>query len=205
LDKTIVSSNCSFAFYKHLVSRKVLPRSSLFYAFLYYIRHTVFGMGLGVLHSHAFSLLRGLSLEVIETEVDLFLEGYLEAHLYPPVLGQLKLAQHLGDYTLILSNSPSFLVKRIAARLSVNGYKSTEYAVDIRGNLCHIAFVMQGEDKASIARAVASQLGIVKQDITAYSDSVLDAPLLLCAGVAIAVNPDRLLRRLSETHCWPIL
>ncbi len=200
-----MSNNCSFAFYKHLISKKVLSRFSLFHALLYYLCHTVFGMGLETLHSRIFALLRGFSLEELETQADLFLEEYLEAHLYIPVLGQLKLAQHLGDYTLILSNSPSFLVKKIAQKLGVDAYRSTEYAVDIEGKLCHIAFVMQGEDKASIASAIAKQLGIFKQDITAYSDSVLDAPLLLSAGVAIAVNPDRFLRRLSKLHCWPVL
>ncbi len=64
---------------------------------------------------------------------------------------------------------------------------------------------MQGQDKACCLKEIAEKLSIDKSNITAYSDSILDLPLLLSAGTAIAVKPDRKLRRFSEIHQWTIL
>ncbi|MES2122117.1 MAG: HAD family phosphatase [Chlamydiota bacterium] len=206
LDKTIVESNCSFDFCRYLVSRKVLPGVMLFRSFIYYVRHMFFGLDLLSLHRSVFtSLLKGMSLPVLEQNVELFLKSQFFSKIYPPVLAQLRRAQHLGHYTLILSNSPSFLVNKIAQFLGVDEARATEYAVDKDQNLCHIASVMQGQDKASCLKEIAGKLSIDKSNITAYSDSILDLPLLLSAGTAIAVKPDRKLRRFSEIHQWTIL
>jgi len=206
LDRTIVSDNCSFDFCRYLVSKNVLPLSSLLFSFYYFIKHTFFGMSLADLHARVFDhLLRGQSLEKLESNVEPFLKEYLLTRIYPPAIAQLRLAQHLGHYTLILSNSPSFLVKKIAKLLGVNEWRATEYAVDKQNNLCHIASIMQGEEKAACVREIAEKLAIQKEQITAFTDSFLDLPLLLSAGTPVAVNPDRKLRRISEERQWSIL
>lgn len=206
LDKTIVSDNCSLDFCRYLVNKKVLPYSSLFYSIYYYLKHLLFGTSLKDLHNKVFEHhLRGKSIEMIEENVEPFLQEYLHSKFYLPVLTQLRLAQHLGFYTLILSNSPSFLVEKVAKFLGVNEWRATEYAVDKHQNLCHITSILQGEDKASCVREIAKKLALGKDKITAYSDSFLDLPLLLAAGTPIAVNPDRKLRRFSLQQQWSIL
>ena len=168
LDKTIVSDNCSFVFCRYLVAKKVLPFSSLFYSFFYYVKHVFFGMSLTELHAKIFKhLLKGRSLETLEAKVEPFLQEYLHSKFYHPVLAKLKLAQHLGHYTLILSNSPSFLVEKIAKMLGVNEWRATEYAIDKERNLSHIASVMQGDEKASCVREIADKFSIGKDKITA--------------------------------------
>ena len=206
LDRTIVADNCSLDFCRYLVSKNILPSSSLIYSLFYYIKHLFFGMSLSDLHDRVFEhLLRGKSLEQLEVNVEPFLQEYLFPQIYPPVLAELRLAQHLGYYTLILSNSPSFLVEKIALILGVNEWRATQYAVDKERKLCHITSIMQGEEKASCVQEIAGKLSIGKEQITAYSDSFLDLPLLLSAGTPIAVNPDRKLRRFSQQHQWSIL
>jgi HAD superfamily hydrolase (TIGR01490 family) len=206
LDHTIVTDNSSFDFCRYLVAKKVLPSISLLYSLIYYVKHICFGMDLTSLHQKIFQrLLKGRSVKTLEEHVEPFLQDYLAHRIYPPALAQLKLAQHLGYYTLILSNSPSFLVKKIAQILGVDEWRATEYAVDQKSNLCHIASIMQGEEKAACVREISSRLSICKEHITAYSDSFLDLPFLLAAGTPIAVNPDRNLRRFSLQHQWPIL
>jgi HAD superfamily hydrolase (TIGR01490 family) len=206
LDRTLVADNCSFDFCRFLVSNKVLPSSCLLYSLFYYIQHVFFGLSLSELHHRVFDhLLRGKSLEQLEKKVEPFLQNYLFSQINPAALAQLRLAQHLGYYTLILSNSPSFLVEKIAAFLGVNEWRATQYAVDRERKLCHITSIMQGEDKATCVQEIADKLCIAKEQITAYSDSFLDLPLLLTAGTPIAVNPDRKLRRFCKQHKWLIL
>ncbi len=206
LDRTIVADNCSLGFCRYLVQKNVLPSFSLIYSLFYYLKHTFFGMSLSDLHNRVFEhLLRGKSLEQLEKNVEPFLKDYLFSQIYPPVLAKLRLAQHLGYYTLIVSNSPSFLVEKIAQLLGVNEWRATQYAVDKERRLCHITSIMQGEEKASCVQEIAEKLSLGKEHITAYSDSFLDLPLLLIAGTPIAVNPDRKLRRFSEQNQWSIL
>lgn len=206
LDRTIIADNCSLDFCRYLVGKNILPSSSLIYSLFYYVKHLFFGMSLSDLHNRVFEhLLRGKSLEQLEENVEPFLKEYLFSQIYPPVLTELRLAQHLGYYTLILSNSPSFLVGKIAQVLDVNEWRATQYAVDKEKKLCHITSIMQGEEKAACVQEIAGRLSIGKAQITAYSDSFLDLPLLLSAGKPIAVNPDRKLRRFSQQHQWSIL
>lgn len=206
LDKTIVSDNCSFDFCRYLVRKKVLPLSSLLYSVFFYIQHVFFGMSLTALHNKVFEhSLRGMPLEKLEENVEPFLKDYLSSEVYAPVFSELRLAQHLGHYTLILSSSPSFLVEKIAEALGVNDWRATQYAVDNERKLCDITTIMQGEEKAVCVQEISDKLGIAKEQITAYSDSFLDLPFLLTAGTAIAVNPDRKLRRFSEQNNWSII
>lgn len=163
-------------------------------------------MPLDILHKRVFErFLKGKDLESLENHVDDFVNHYLPAALYLPALAKLRLAQHLGHYTLILSNSPSFLVKRMALALDVSQWKATEYAVDKERKLCHISSIMKGEEKASYVQKMADMLGIDRSRITAYSDSIWDLPLLLAAGTAVAVHPDRRLRAYSRKLSWDTL
>jgi len=206
LDHTLVKGNCSFSFCLYLVSKNVLPAYSLLYALYYYVRHHIFGLSLEKLHNHIFQLLlRGRSLPQLEEHVELFVDTYLDKAINASTLLRLRLAQHLGHYTLILSNSPSFLVAAFAKCLGVDDWKATRYGVDQEKNLSHIDFILQGKEKADYVNELACRLHISKEDVTAYSDSYLDLPFLLTAGTPVVVNPDRKLRKYSESHDWTVL
>lgn len=206
LDSTLVRNNSSYQFCHYLVQQKILPRTALLYSGWSYFRHHALSLSLFDLHLSIFErYLSGLSLPMLEMHVERFLAKYLGDNLYIPAIDRLKLSQHLGHHTLLLSNSPSFLVEAIAKQLDFHEWRATEYAVDNDGKLCHIASLMRGEEKASVAMQVANRLKLEKEKITAYSDSILDLPLLLTVGQPIAVNPDRKLARYSKEHQWQII
>lgn len=206
LDRTLISSNSSMDFCLHLVKRKVLAPSTLFYCALYHFRHIYMHLSLVELHQSVFKrFLKGYALDRLEAEVDFFLDSYLQDVLYSPAVCKLQLAQHLGHYTVILSSSPQFLVKKIASRLGVSAAQATEYGVDKEGKLCHIASIMEGSEKAAWVLKMAEQLQIPPAHITAYSDSIWDLPLLLAAGTAVAVCPDKKLKTHALRHTWDVL
>lgn len=203
LDRTLIDGNSSFQFCLYLYRKKIFSLYHVLTSCAYYVKHTFFGMTLQELHERTFQrLLQGTPLKEIEDHVDGFVEECLFTCLYVPAYYQLKLAQHLGHYTMILSNSPSFLVKKIAEKLSVNEWKGTEYEVDKEGKLCHIANVLSGKAKAAHLQAVCKKLNVLKKDVTAYSDSHWDLPFLQRAGTAIVVNPDKKLKKESIKHNW---
>ena len=117
----------------------------------------------------------------------------------------LETAKEFGHYTVILSSSPDFLVKHITNRFEVDEWGATEYTLDQEGNFCSIRRTMEGEVKANYIHELVQKRGIPKDKITAYSDSHLDLPFLKAAGKAIAVNPDRTLRKICKKNNWKII
>lgn len=206
LDGTLVKGNSSYHFCKYLSRKGVLPFYSVPLSAFYYARHYFLGMPLSKIHQKIFNnLLLGRSLKDLEKHIEGFLEEYLPRSLYFPAVNSLRLAQHLGHYTVILSNSPSFLVAPLARFFGVDEWKATEYAVDKDQKLCHISSILQSTEKAHYLGEVAQRLGIEKTQIATYSDSYLDLSFLLSGGCPIAVNPDKKLRQFSEKHNWSIL
>ncbi len=163
-------------------------------------------MSLRELHISVFErVLRGFPLQQLEYHVEKFVELYLHKALYMPAFTLLKRAQHLGHYTMILSNSPNFLVKGFAKFLDVNEYYATVYEVDQDRCLSKISHFLEGSDKAMSLRRISERLGIIRKAITVYSDSWLDLDFLKAAGTPIAVNPDKRLRVFSCENQWQII
>lgn len=206
LDHTLIQGNSGSHFCRYLYKQKALPFSVILHSIIYKIRHRFFGLSLAELHHSVFNkLLRGKPLEQLEKYVDKFVNEMVNGSMYIPALARLKRAQQLGHYTMILSNSPSFLVKRFAKALGVNAYYATEYALDERNCFNKIKRILEGKDKARHILKIAKKLGIFLDQITAYSDSVLDIEFLQVAGKPIAVNPDKKLRAISIKNQWSII
>ncbi len=203
LDKTLLSKNSSFEFCKYLYASRFFSFFFVVRSVFYYIWHLYFGLTLEQLHHRVFKkLLRGIDIGTLSRHVSSFLEQEMENLLYFPALERLRLAQHQGHFTMILSNSPSFLVGAIALRLQVDDWKASEYKVDKDQKLCHISHILHGEAKAFWVRKVSSLLGTSEAEITAYSDSHLDLPFLESAGVSVVVNPDSKLKKISKEKNW---
>ncbi len=65
--------------------------------------------------------------------------------------------------------------------------------------------LLAGEEKAAVLRSYADSKGTSMSDAKAYSDSWSDLPMLRAAGEAVAVNPQRRLKRVAKANGWPIL
>lgn len=206
LDKTLLQGNSSVGFCCFLYKQRAIPCSVLFYSFFYSLRHKFMGMSLHDLHQSVFNkLLRGKPLEWLEKYVDVFVAEYVKKSLYLPAFARLKRAQQLGHFTMILSNAPSFIVKRFADLFGVNFFAATEYAVDEHKRFSRIKKILEGKDKAHHIKTFAKNMGIFFDKIHAYSDSILDLEFLQEAGNPIAVNPDKKLKKLSLKNRWSII
>lgn len=206
LDYTLTTCNCSLAFCRYLIGKNILSYSHLFCAFCSYLRYYILEKNLLELHRAVFfHTLSGRELSILEQAAGQFVDEYFNQLLYLPSVAHLKRAQHLGHYTLLLSNSPNFLVKKFALKLGFHAWKATDYAIDAEGKLSAVGFVLAGKQKAFYMLDVAQKLSVDYKNITAYSDSHLDLPFLEAAGTAIGVNPDRVLRKIADQNGWDIL
>jgi HAD superfamily hydrolase (TIGR01490 family) len=61
------------------------------------------------------------------------------------------------------------------------------------------------EGKKILAQRYAERKGVSLEDCWFYSDSLADIPLLEAVGHAVAVNPQRAVRRIAAEKGWPVL
>ncbi|MCB1066782.1 HAD family hydrolase [Simkania negevensis] len=206
LDHTLVHSNCSLLFYRHLIKKGIFHPLSFLRALIYKSQYELCGMPLQDLHKKVFRrFLQGQPLKRIEDEVQNFLEADFYRYLYMPAYSRLRRAQHEGHHTVIISNSPSFLVRPIANYLEVTEWYSSEYLTDEKGTLKEVGSILLGDGKANYLQKIIRKLKTKREKVTAYSDSMIDLPFLYAAGRAIVVNPSGKMRKISEEKHWEVI
>jgi len=206
LDRTLIRGNASMLFFRYLQKRLDLSFGMMFASLSYFFRHQYMNLSLNQLHSEVFQLyLHSRPKSLLTNNIPGFLKELLPKTLYIPAILQLRTAQQMGHYTLILSNSPDFIVEPIAKYLKVDYWKGTQYMVDKEGCFDKIGFVLDGPAKAQVLRQVCRELNIDRIDTTVYSDSIHDLELLEISGTPVVVNPDRKLRLISEQKNWHVI
>lgn len=206
LDHTLIGTNSSMLFFRYLIKRGIYSPISVIRSLTYSVRHYLLDLSLSELHEKVFErFLKGTSISMVQKQVTQFLENDFYRFLYYPSFARLRMAQHAGHHTVILSNGPSFLVGPIAEYLGVNEWGSSHYNVDQEGKFQSIHSILLGEGKASYLKGLVKKFKTDLQKVTAYSDSALDLPFLSVAGKAVVVNPDAKMRKISRAKLWEII
>lgn len=200
LDGTLLKHNGSWAFCDFLCEVGFLSKKDMLYYAINYARHRFLGLSLWELHCLAFERsFKGCSTESLRPYLEQFLEKHLEDLWYPPAVLRLKRMRERGFECMILSNSPRFFVEHVARKLEVERVFATEYHVDAEGKFSELALLMDGDRK----REEILSMGGLKT--IAFSDSHLDLPFLEAAHVAVAVKPQRRLKKVAHKRGWEIL
>lgn len=206
LDETLCTVNTSFQFGKFLFFKRQLPLHKLPLLLACYLGHKIGFLSTTRLHSNACRyFFQGKSIDELDGYVCSFLDEHLPSMLNQTILMKFLDAKSLGHYTVLLSNSPDFLVGEIAKRLDFHEWAATEYVLHEDHRIADVGLLMEGVAKAKFVKNLIERMGISRETITAYSDSFLDIPFLDSVGNPIAVNPDRKLRKLSKQKGWTIL
>lgn len=209
LDHTLLKVNSSYSFGKFLYHHGVMSTFQLLQLVPAYFLHKAGIFSLSYLHHITFKkFFMGLPRPFFKKLVDLFLNENFEKMLYLPAFERLNDAKQSGHFVAILSNSPDFLVEGFAKKLDVPYFESSVYGIDKAHRFSHIKHLMQGSDKAAcVARAIKT-FELSNDNISIYSDSILDLAFLLCSGKKgkkVGVNPDKKLRALCQKNNWEII
>lgn len=158
------------------------------------------------LHEKTFStIFKGQSKAVVDLYVLQLLEQQLSKLIYLPAYKRLQEAARKGEYIVLLSSSPDFIVGPIAKKFSVNRWCSSVYKTNSDGFFEYVESIMQGKEKADFITSLVKELAMEDSTLTVYTDSYLDMPLLELADRAIAVKPDRKLRRTCSQYSWEVI
>lgn len=202
LDRTLIRKSIAFSFYSYLIEQGIVSRSSLLKTVPSYFGFRLGWIRLVKLHRDMFdAVFRGVPLSVLTAAADRFVGPFVRGCANPKILSLCNQAKEAGEAVLLLSASADFLVSRAAKECGILEYAATEYSVDNQGRLCEISRLMCGESK----QKMAANWSIGKGEVTAYTDSIDDLPLLEWADVPVAVSPDRKLRKVAVERGWKII
>lgn len=207
LDHTLLTCNSSYEFGFFLYQKGYFGWGNLIRCLSYYACHKWLGTSVESLHRQSFAaLFKGRSDQQLRAYSQEFLDKRLTSMINPPILELLQEAQKQGHACVIFSGSPDFIIKPIARKWGIEqGSEGTQYQVNERGQLSHVSRIMEGTEKANALKSLLIELNFQPAEVTAYSDSILDLPLLQMVGKVVAVNPDAKLRQACHTYHWSII
>lgn len=206
LDHTLLSVNSSYYFGKFLYRQGVFSTSLMLKLAGIYALHKAGILSIRSLQIKIFrTLFEGRPFQFFHEKAQEFIQEFLKKIYYQPALQEFKNAQSQGAFVAILSSAPDFLVSLIAKEMGAVYWEATAYSIEGNGNFSHISRFLLGNEKGIYSSLCSKKLGVEKSNITAYTDSILDLPLLQSAGNKVAVRPDSKLKALSKYHRWRVI
>ncbi len=150
-------------------------------------------------------VLRGFRPEQMRELVAEAMEPILRPLVYAEPLALVEQHRSRGEPVYIVSATLQEIVQAIADDLGFDGALGTVCEVVDGAYTGKALRALHAENKAACVRELAESRGYELAACTAYSDSHTDIPFLEVVGHAVAVNPDRGLRRAAVARGWPVL
>ena len=155
--------------------------------------------------AHALGLARGKKVSDLLELADDIVERQILGRAFDSTLELAQMHLAAGHQVWLVSATPVQIGQALAARLGFTGALGTVAESEdgvFTGRL--VGDILHGPGKRHAVAALAALLQLDLAQCTAYSDSINDVPMLSMVGTAVAVNPDRALRRHATEHGWEI-
>ncbi len=124
----------------------------------------------------------------------------------PAILARARAHQASGQPVYLVTASSQEFADVLAQALALDGAVGTRSEIiDGRYTGRPGGPFVYGEGKVEALAQLADEHGLDLAGSAAYSDSISDVPMLRAVGRAVAVNPDRELRRIARDEGWEIL
>ncbi|MBZ8177629.1 HAD-IB family hydrolase [Corynebacterium poyangense] len=153
----------------------------------------------------ALEFIKGRKVSDLEELCEEIVDTHMEGRAWP---GTRELAEaHLaaGHQVWLVSATPVQIAQILASRFGFTGALGTVAEVEdgvFTGRL--VGDILHGSGKRHAVAALAALQKLDLSRCTAYSDSINDLPMLTMVGTAVAVNPDRALKRTARQQGWAI-
>lgn len=158
---------------------------------------------------HALMLGRRLASAQVEASAEAFADVMVQRHMRPGALAQIAADRNEGRRIVIATASHAFVARAIARRLGVDDLIATQARRDDQGNLLNM---LDGPNRYGDAKHAAvlqwmmdMRLERSRVSVRFYTDDASDAVTLRWADEAVAVNPNRALRRLAARESWRVV
>ncbi len=205
LDKTVIAKASIMAFAPHFRQEGLLTRRSMakgLWTQLVYLRFGATGQQVDRIRNSVLSVTRGWDRDHVREVVASRLVSVVDPITYAEARALIEDHLRAGRRVYVVSAAPSEIVEPLARHLGAHEAVASVARVDTDGRYTGVlesyAF---GVAKAEMLRRLAARDGIDLSASYAYSD----VPMLEAVGHAVAVNPDRALRKLAAERGWAVV
>ena len=209
LDKTVIAKASMVAFGRSFYDEGLISRRHVIRALwgqLVYMHIGASEQKLARIRESVLRLTRGWHQEHVRQIVRETLDEVIEPIVYAEAAELIEQHKAEGRRVFIVSASPFEIVEPLAEYLGADRAIASRALIDDEGRYTgEMAYYSYGPYKAVAMQALAEEEGIDLARSFAYSDSYTDVPMLEVVGHPVAVNPDRVLRKLAEERGWEVL
>ena len=200
LDGTLIRKSSEQVFLKHLLSQGEIPISNL----LTWTSHFLKVKSYTVAKSNKIHL-RGLKQRNLIKLAHECFDNSLRASIVPRISTLIRTHRNEGRSVIIMSGSLSFLVELFHNHFQTDFMVADELEVtDGRFTGNRVGLRPYAENKAALAKELATTHGFDLNASYAYGNHHSDVYKLELFGNPVAVNPDRELRRIATERNWQI-
>jgi HAD superfamily hydrolase (TIGR01490 family) len=209
LDKTVIAKASMLAFGRPLHRAGYISRWLVLRALYGQVVYRYLGADerrMEKMRKASLRIAKGWHRDTVQALVRETLTEVIEPIVFAEALDLMRTHRDAGRRIFIVSSSPEEIVLPLAGYLGVDEAIATRAEVGDDGRYTGgVELYAYGPAKAEAMRDVAERDGIDLDASYAYSDSATDIPMLEAVGHAVAVNPDRELRRAASRHGWDVL
>lgn len=209
VDNTLVQGASIFLFATGLVERKFISRRDLIGMLWKQLKFRVSGTedpdDVAQAREQALEFFAGHSVDEMVRLAEQIFDEKIRDRVYRGTNELAELHIQAGQEVWLVTAAPVQLAQVIAKRIGLTGALGTVAEVKdgkFTGRL--VGDILHGPGKKHAVAALAASSGLDLQRCTAYSDSANDIPMLSMVGTAVAINPDRKLRRYAKKMGWTL-
>ncbi|MDR2542932.1 MAG: HAD-IB family hydrolase [Treponema sp.] len=205
VDHTLVRKNTATFFIFIAMKHKIIRFSQVKSLILDLIKYKIGRPDIDFIEK-SINKLAGIKKSDLENIAQICFQTKIKQNIYSNAALLIKEAQKKGEKVIFATSSLDFIIKPIEDFFGIEGslVTSLEYnGGKTTGKLN--GYGLFGKKKKTAAIAWMEKNGIRPQDVSFYSDSYTDIPLLEYCGNPVVVNPDMKLKRKAKKNGWKIL
>jgi HAD superfamily hydrolase (TIGR01490 family) len=148
----------------------------------------------------------GIDKEKFEKTAEACFQKRIKKQIYKEAAALIREAQGRGEKVIMATSSIDIVIRPLERFFNIEGSLATELEFadgKTTGSIAGVSFF--GAKKKDAALEWLGRNKIDAKDVSFYSDSYTDIPLLEACGRPVAVNPDHILRREAKKRNWEIL
>lgn len=208
MDGTLVRKNTGRLYIQFEYDKGRIPLSRVAEVATWHARYLTGYLNIDDLAERAIAWYRGRLMAEIDAEMEDWFQAYVAQHVTDAAKRCVASHVERGDVVAIATGAAEYATRPLARHLGIEHWVCSEVELDegrITGKLIRPACAGPGK-VVRITRWLQSHYpGVDLSDVTFYSDSITDLPLLEAVGNPIVVNPDLRLSWAAKKRGWPTL
>jgi HAD superfamily hydrolase (TIGR01490 family) len=208
MDGTLVKKNTGRLYVQFEYDRGNMSLARVAEVATWHARYLMGYLDIDGLAERAIGWYQGRSMAEIDAEMAPWFRRYVAPHITDAAKRCVAAHRERGDTIAIATGGTEYATRPVANHLGITSWICSEIElVDgrITGKLLRPACAGPGKLVRTERWLSANHPGVNLSQVTFYSDSITDLPLLEAVGTPIAVNPDFRLGLVARQRHWPIL